>query len=118
MSTIILEDMEFYAYHGCMEHERQIGNTYFVTVSMELDTAKAGKSDNLNDTLNYKEVYDVIKAQMEIPSNLIEHVSQRILNSLAEKFPQVNTFHLSLSKVAPPLGGKTGRATIQLSFSR
>lgn len=118
MSTIKLENMEFYAYHGCMEHEKKIGNTFFVTVAMELDTEKAGKSDNLNDTLSYQEVYDVVKKEMEIPANLIEHVSQRIIDSLMNKFTMVNSFTVKLSKLAPPLGGKVDRATIEITKKR
>ena len=109
--------MEFYAYHGCMEHEKKLGNTFFVTVEMTLDTKPAGDSDNLNDTLNYQRVYDIVKEQINIPSNLIEHVGQRIINNLVKTFPQVSFFTIKLSKLNPPLGGKTERVSIELTSS-
>lgn len=114
MSIITLEDMEFYAYHGCLEHEKLLGNTFVVSVSMEIDTQEAGKSDNLEDTLNYQEVYDVVKQQMALPANLIEHLVQRILTALEEKLPKVKSFRIKLSKLNPPLGGKVDRVTIEL----
>jgi dihydroneopterin aldolase len=118
MAKIILENMEFHAFHGCLEHEQQLGNTFIVSVSMELDTTQAGESDDLAHTLNYQLVYDVIRGQMEIPSKLIEHAGQRILDSLFTDFPQIHSLDVHLSKLNPPLGGKVDRVTIELSKKR
>jgi 7,8-dihydroneopterin aldolase/epimerase/oxygenase len=114
MSRITLENMEFHAFHGCLEHERMLGNTFIVSVSMELETALAGKTDALEDTLNYQLVYDAVKAQIDIPSKLIEHVGQRILDSVLTDFPQIQVLEVTLSKLNPPLGGKVDRVTIEL----
>lgn len=114
MSRISLENMEFHAFHGCLEHEQQLGNSFLVTLSMELDTAQAGKTDELEHTLNYQLVYDAVKKQMDIPSKLIEHVGQRILDSVFDEFPQIQSLEVKLSKLNPPLGGKVDRVTIEL----
>lgn len=114
LAKITLENMEFHAYHGFLEHERQLGNTFIVTVGMELDTQLAGKTDELNDTLNYQLVYNAVKEQMEISSTLIEHVGQRILDKLSERFPQIASLEVKLSKLNPPLGGKVERVSIEL----
>jgi len=118
MAKIILENMEFHAFHGCLEHEQQLGNTFIVSASMELDTTQAGKSDNLEHTLNYQLIYNVIRAQMGIPSKLIEHLCQRILDNLFTDFPQIHSLDVRLSKLNPPLGGKVDRVTIELSKKR
>ena len=118
MAKIILENMEFHAYHGCLEHEQQLGNTFIVSVSMELDTNQPGKTDDLAHTLNYQLVYDVIRGQMEMPSKLIEHVGQRIIDTLFDDFPQIHSLNVRLSKLNPPLGGKVERVTIELSKKR
>ena len=115
MSKISLENMEFHAFHGCLEHEQTLGNTFIVNVNMELDTKLAGETDNLEHTLNYQLVYDVVNAQMEIPSKLIEHVGQRILDNIMRNFPQIEALEVRLSKLNPPLGGKVERVTIELS---
>lgn len=118
MNKIILENMEFHAFHGCLEFEQKLGNTFIVSVSMDLDTSHAGKTDELDHTLNYQLVYDVIRGQMEMPSKLIEHVGQRILDSLFNGFPQINALEVKLSKLNPPLGGKVEKVTIKLSKRR
>ena len=118
MSRISLENMEFHAFHGCLEHEQQLGNTFIVTVRMDLDTTLAGQTDKLEHTLNYQSVYDIVKGQMDIPSKLIEHIGQRILDSVYIKFPGINILEVTLSKLNPPLGGKVERVTIELTKKR
>ena len=108
--------MEFHAYHGCLEHEKTLGNTFLVSLSMEIDTEKAEKTDRLGDTLNYQQVYDVIKEQMEQPSNLIEHVAQRTVDSLKRQFPEIKLLRLKLSKMNPPLGGKVEKVSVELTM--
>jgi len=118
MSKISLENMEFHAFHGCLEHEQTLGNTFIVNIDMELDTKLAGNTDNLEHTLNYQLVYDVVKAQMEIPSKLIECVAQRILDNILRSFPQIEALNVRLSKLNPPLGGKVESVKIELSEIR
>ena len=97
--------MKFHAYHGCLDFEKRDGNTFLVNLILELNTEKAEISDKLEDTLNYQEVYDVVKHEMEIPSNLIEHAARRIFDALIENFPQILHLNLRLFKLNPPLGG-------------
>ena len=118
MSRITLENMEFHAFHGCLEHEQQLGNTFIISLSMELDTTVAGQTDRLEHTLNYQLVYDAVKEQMDIPSKLIEHVGRRIVDEIFTQFPQIQALEVKLSKMNPPLGGKVDRVTIELSERR
>jgi dihydroneopterin aldolase len=118
MAFIYLENMEFYSFHGCLEDERAKGNTFLVSVCMEVDTEKAGKTDELSDTVNYQQVYDIVKKEMEIPSHLIEHVAQRIYDRIFEQIPQISGLQIRLSKLNPPLGGKVEKASIEISGKR
>ena len=118
MSKITLENMEFHAFHGSLDFEQHLGNIFIVSLSMELNTTQPGLTDNLEHTLNYQLVYDVVKAQMQIPSKLIEHVGQRIMDAVFERFPEIKTLEIKLSKLNPPLGGKVERVTIELIKQR
>jgi dihydroneopterin aldolase len=118
MTKITLENMEFHAFHGCLEHEQKLGNTFIVSIGIEIDTSLAGQTDELEHTLNYQLVYDAVKTQMEIPSKLIEHVGQRILDAVFSEFQQIQGLKVKLSKLNPPLGGKVDRVTIELSKKR
>jgi dihydroneopterin aldolase len=114
MSTISIEKMEFYAYHGCFKEEQIIGTRFLLDLYIETDTTEAEKSDKLEDTVNYQEVYLLVKKEMEIKSKLLEHVGRRILDRLKERFPEVGTASLKISKMNPPLGGKMENVSLTL----
>ncbi len=114
MSVIALEGMEFFAYHGCFKEEQIIGTKFRCDLYLEVDTTKAEQTDNLNDTVNYQNVYRVLEAEMAIKSKLLEHVGRRILEKIKEKFPQVKHTRLIIRKLNPPLGGKVDFVSVEL----
>jgi 7,8-dihydroneopterin aldolase/epimerase/oxygenase len=115
MAQIALENMEFYAYHGCFSEEQIIGTRFIVDLWIETDTTEAEHSDRLSQTINYQEVYLLIKEQMAVKSKLLEHVGRRILDALKEQFPEVISAKVKVSKMNPPLGGKIGSVSLTLT---
>lgn len=113
-SEIIINDMEFFAYHGFYPEEQKIGCKYSVDLILSLPLDTPGNSDNLNHTINYEEVYLIIKHEMEINSKLIEHVAKRIITALHDKYTILEHIDLHLYKYNPPLGGQVGRVGIHL----
>ena len=115
MSLISLEGMEFFAYHGCFSEEQIIGTRFVVDLNIVFDTQDAEQSDKLSHTLNYQEVYLMVKEQMAIKSKLLEHVGRRILDELTKKFDGVEFAEIKIAKMNPPLGGKTGSVSVTIS---
>lgn len=113
-SEILIEDMEFFAYHGFYPEENRIGCKYTVDLRLSLPLNEPGESDNLAHTVNYEEVYNLIRKEMEVNSKLIEHVAQRIMSALQTRYPQLQHIDLHLYKYNPPLGGQVGRVGIHL----
>ena len=116
MNRVELVDLHFYAYHGCFEEEQIIGNSFIVNFWAEYDMMQAAKSDNIMDALNYQEVYNIIKGQMEIKSHLLENVAYRILNAIKERFPYITSAQVSVDKLNPPLGGQVGASRVTMSI--
>lgn len=116
MALISIEKMEFYAYHGCFEEERKIGTWFNVDLSLEVDTSKAEKSDNLEDTVNYQSVYQVVKEQMMMPSHLLENVARRILDAIGRQFPAVSYAWIKVKKMNPPLGGVMESVSVEIEM--
>ena len=106
MGQIKLNEMEFYAYHGCYQQEQLIGNHFIVDITMETDMEAASHSDDLSDALNYAQVYELVKAEMAVRSYLLEHVCKRILDRLFENFSQLKRAEVCVAKLNPPVGGK------------
>ena len=102
---IELEGMEFKAYHGCLEQEKVRGNLFTVDFRGELDLSAAAESDNLNDTLNYADIYDIVANEMSVPSELLENVAGRIVKTIEVQFPQLQSFSVRVSKKKPPVDG-------------
>ena len=115
MATIALEGMEFHAYHGCFAEEQVTGNTFYVDIYFDTDTSMAEDTDDLNETVNYAEVYEIIKSQMELKSKLLEHVGKRIIDAITKRFPEVETIELKVSKMNPPIGGKVDNISVILT---
>lgn len=105
-SKIILEDIKIYAYHGVLQEEAIIGNHYVVNAELHADLEKASLTDNLNDTINYAQVSEIIHQEMAIRSELLEHVIGRIINKIESKFPQITFIRIKLTKTIPPMPGE------------
>jgi dihydroneopterin aldolase len=118
MEKIILEGLEFYAYHGCFKEEQLIGGKYIVDLELSLDLSKAVISDNLEDTINYSEVYNITKLEMEKPSKLVEHIAGRIADRLFEAFSNLDGVVIKLSKMNPPVNGQMKSASVIIERRR
>ena len=116
MSQISLNGMEFFAYHGCFDEEQIIGTNFIIDLDIETDTSKSEISDELTDTINYQEVYQLVKKEMEQNSKLLEHVGKRIISSLSTQFSEIEKVKLKISKMNPQLGGKLDKVSLTLTL--
>jgi dihydroneopterin aldolase len=118
MATIAINGMRFYAHHGCFEQERAIGTHFTVDLRLSVDTSRAEVSDNIADTVNYLEVYQTVKGEMEKPSNLLEHVARRVGEAVLGKYPDVECVAVDVHKLNPPLGGQMESVSVGIELTR
>lgn len=118
MGKILLEGMEFYAYHGVYKEERENGQPFSIDLEILADYSKACHSDKLEDAIDYVQVYELVKAEMEIPSSLLENVAQRIIGSIRKNFEQIESIKVKITKLQPPISGKLKGISIELEFSK
>jgi dihydroneopterin aldolase len=112
MHKIIVEGIKLYAHHGCLEEEGRIGGHYIVDVTMECDFEKAADTDDLNETIDYVVVHDIVKREMAIRSKLIEPVAKRISVAMHKTFPMLKRSEVKLTKVKPPIHGDVGSTSV------
>lgn len=116
---IRLEALRFYAYHGVLQQERNVGGFYTLDLCLTLsDASSAIADDNLAGTVNYAEVYELVRSEMATPSALLEHVAGRILTAVFERFPLVASAVVSVRKDNPPMGADCAGCTVTLSAER
>lgn len=113
MGLIRLEGMEFFAYHGCYEAEQIVGNKFLVGLTLETNISAPSLSDNIQDALNYHQAYIVVKEQMQIRSNLLEHIAHRTVEALYKAFPQIVKATIKVSKLNPPMGGQIRSVSVE-----
>jgi len=111
---VYLQHVRFYAFHGVMPQEQKVGGEFFVDVRVGYPIAAAMESDEVADTLNYAELYALIKKEMDIPSRLLEHVAGRIVKQIGEQFPQVTSIDLKITKKNPPMGADCDGAGVHV----
>lgn len=122
---IRLEGLRFYAFHGVLPQERTVGGDYTVDLVLTLAppavgnaTAAAVGADDLGGTVNYADVYALVRHEMAVPSALLEHVAGRILRSLLDAFPLVEAATITLRKDTPPMGAACNGCAVTLGARR
>ena len=113
---IFLKDLRFHAFHGVMPQERKVGGDFLVSLRMGYDISKAMRTDEVSDTLNYAEVYALVRKEMEQPSALLERVAGRIAEALFASDPKILSIDLWLTKVNPPMGADCQGAGVELQL--
>ena len=111
---IRLKDIQCYAYHGVLDEEKKNGNTFRVEVEITLDETLGTISDDIQNTLDYRVVCDVVKREMGIPSELLERVAKRIKDALAQICPQATNIKVVVAKKNPPLSLSVDWAEVEI----
>ncbi len=110
--TIHLHNLLFHAFHGVHEEEQIIGNEFEVNVDIEFPTNFI--INNLQQTVNYVDVYAIIQQRMMQSTLLLETVAQELsvaIHSLDEKITSVS---ISIKKLHPPIAHFEG--TVGVTF--
>lgn len=102
-TSIYIRDLRIHAYHGVLEQERRVGNDYVINITVGFPWTEAALSDDVNDTLSYALLADVVAAEMAVPSNLIETVARRICDAVKERFCLVSSVSIDIRKLSPPM---------------
>ncbi|AHM57007.1 dihydroneopterin aldolase FolB [Peptoclostridium acidaminophilum DSM 3953] len=106
MDSILLKEMVFYGYHGVLPEEKRLGQKFIVDVTLHMDLKAAGKSDNLEMTVSYHDVYIRVKDICENERfDLIEALAQRISDKILNDFYKVEEVEVAVKKPQAPIEG-------------
>lgn len=115
MDSIKLKNIKLYAYHGCLQEEALIGSEYIVNLSVKSDLQKSAKSNQLIDTVDYVMLNRIVKEEMSVRSELLEHVAKRILDRIISELPSVKKAKIEVAKINPPIGGNVQQVSVIMS---
>lgn len=117
MDQITIRDLEVFGCHGVFEEEAFLGQKFLVTAKLYLSTRKAGKSDDLKESLDYGEVCQLIKNLVETERYmLIERLAEEIAERLLLSFPVLFETEITVKKPWAPL--KLSLDTVEITIKR
>ena len=110
---LLLEGMEFYGYHGEIDAERNLGGRIAVDVAIEADLAAAGRSDSVEDTLDYLRCFQLVREVVENRQyRLLEALAQAIADQLLA-IPRAEAVSVRVAK-QPPVRGAFERFAVTI----
>ena len=116
--SIQVNGIRAYGYVGYLPEERVLGQWFEVDLTLWLDLKPAGDSDNIEDTVDYREAIAAVKelivtSKFDLVEKLISAIADRVL--IIEKVDRVC---VKLSKPAAPIPDFGGRITLEITRSK
>lgn len=119
LCNIHIQELRILAHHGVMEQERLVGADFLVTIDADVEVGETAFSeDKLEGTVSYVDVINVVRKQMSIPSNLLEHVAHRIATELLNSFSRIMGVTICIDKENPPCGVVASSIGVRISLHR
>jgi len=103
------------AYHGCFEEEKLLGNKF--TVNLE---AVIGENPvhHINDTVDYVQLFNIIKKHMMIPTPLLETILQNMVQEIFSNHPSVDAITATITKNYPPITDFVGKVAVKINTTK
>ena len=116
---IFVEGLEFKGYHGVYEEERRDGRQLKIDLAVEVEEETSAKSDELEETLDYRRLAEIVTEVVEGPSRyLVEKLAGEILARTLEQYPEVQEATVRVRKKAPDVVGQPRWVGVELRRSR
>jgi dihydroneopterin aldolase len=117
--TLTLSRLQFFGYHGVLPDETARGQEFEVTVNLEMSLAAAGRADDLDLTVDYRLVHEVVRQVMEgPPRKLVETLAEEIATNLLRGFPVVQAVGIEVAKPNPPVDFAGGGLFVRIRRTR
>ena len=111
MGLITVEGIRVFAYHGHLPEEAVLGGHFIVNVWVEADSVEVEKTDDLKHTVDYVKIIAIVKEQMAIRSNMIEHPAKRIVDAILP-LHKVQKVTVEVEKIQPPIDASFDKISV------
>lgn len=113
MISIELKDVRIQAQHGLHKGESITGNEYHIALCVRYEEGST-VFDRLKDTINYVELYEIVKQRMQFPTHLLEKLCVEILQQVKLQFPFILDATVSVYKIQAPIENFEGKVGVTL----
>lgn len=113
---VFIKNATIHGHHGVLEQERKVGNEFIISVSVVIPETDSMRSDRIQNTLSYVDLYRIVHEEMKTPRNLLETVAIDIARKIRRFYPEVISGNITITKAAAPINGFSGQAGITYYF--
>lgn len=119
MDKIIIKGLKVFAYHGVNPEEKRDGQTFELDITLFLPLARAGCTDDLNDTVSYaKAAKTALRVMTEASYDLLEKAAQRVAEQLLTEYHDVEKVKVLLKKPQAPVKAEFEYMAVMISRKR
>jgi 7,8-dihydroneopterin aldolase/epimerase/oxygenase len=117
MSDLItLKGIWGFGYHGVFDHEAKNGQDFFVDLEIQIDLTRASISDDLNDTIDYGALADVVVEEITGERvQLIERLAGRIADRIKGGHPEILKISVTVHKPKAPISAQTSDISVTIT---
>jgi dihydroneopterin aldolase len=109
--TIELKQLYFFSFHGLYEEEKKVGSEFVVDLFAKYYPGH-GTLTSIEETVNYAALYEIVKAEMGQPKDLLETVAQSVAEKINQSFPLIKEIEIRIEKKNPPIDGFSGSVAV------
>ncbi|WP_312186132.1 dihydroneopterin aldolase [Sphingobacterium sp.] len=117
LQTVSLKEARFYAPIGYYEEEQILGNEFFVSIDVCFPFQNT-ETEDLHNTLNYEELYQLAAKVMQPKRKLLESAAAEMLNQIRDAVDHAITIEVVIRKSNPPFGGDLSSSQVSLKYNR
>jgi len=116
MDKIFIKDLQVYGYHGVNIEEKKMGQRFLISLELYMDLRMPGKSDNLEETVNYAELCEKVENKfIEVKFDLIEAAAESIAEFVLSSFNLVLGVKVNIKKPWAPIGRPIDFAGVEIT---
>jgi len=113
MVSIELQDVHIYAYHGLQDGEQKTGSEYVVNLAVTYPE-NDHSFDNLQNTIDYVELFEIVKQRMNVATPLLEKLADGIIRKIKHQYSFICEIQLSVYKLQAPIENFRGRVGVTI----
>ena len=116
---VFVRGLVLHAYHGVMQHEAKVGQTFKLDLALDMDLAGAVRSDKLADTVGYDQVVEVASESFCARRyRLVEAAAGAVADAVLDRFAQVMAVRVTVHKPHAPIAATFDDVGVSILRSR
>jgi dihydroneopterin aldolase len=117
MLKIELFKLQFHGFHGVYEEETKTGGNFEVNMTVYF-TPEVVPVKHLHETIDYTQLYEMIKVRMQKPTKLLETLATEIAQEVLNKFSKIEEVSVAIKKLNPPIAFFNGTVAAEYTLKR